>query len=219
MLFKILFIFILSINLSYSQIIYDKNNIAINSIELDEYINLYSEYYSKEISEHEALKNIILQKKVISSLYLNNPKFMEILDNNLKLNFSTNDFQNLTKMNFFRFIKIRNEFVSEYFINEFKLNDLKSIINNLDELILPISLNNCLTINSLQDLKNNDFFINNLYESVKDNTKNFKVKLDDNIYDVCVNEKTYAFIENKIINFINDKTLKNFNNFIYRKKY
>lgn len=219
MLFKILFIFILSINLSYSQIIYDKNNIAINSIELDEYINLYSEYYSKEISEHEALKNIILQKKVISSLYLNNPKFMEILDNNLKLNFSTNDFQNLTKMNFFRFIKIRNEFVSEYFINEFKLNDLKSIINNLDELILPISLNNCLTINSLQDLKNNDFFINNLYESVKDNTKNFKVKLDDNIYDVCVNEKTYAFIENKIINFINDKTLKNFNSFIYRKKY
>lgn len=207
------------INLSYSQIIYDKNNIAINSIELDEYINLYSEYYSKEISEHEALKNIILQKKVISSLYLNNPQFMEILDNNLKLNFSTNDFQNLTKMNFFRFIKIRNEFVSEYFINEFKLNDLKSIINNLDELILPISLNNCLTINSLQDLKNNDFFINNLYESVKDNTKNFKVKLDDNIYDVCINEKTYAFIENKIINFINDKTLKNFNSFIYRKKY
>lgn len=219
MLFKILFIFFLIINLSYSQIIYDKNNIAINSIELDEYINLYSEYYSKEISEHEALKNIILQKKVISSLYLNNPQFMEILDNNLKLNFSTNDFQNLTKMNFFRFIKIRNEFVSEYFINEFKLNDLKSIINNLDELILPISLNNCLTINSLQDLKNNDFFINNLYESVKDNTKNFKVKLDDNIYDVCINEKTYAFIENKIINFINDKTLKNFNSFIYRKKY
>ena len=219
MLFKILFIFFLIINLSYSQIIYDKNNIAINSIELDEYINLYSEYYSKEISEHEALKNIILQKKVISGLYLNNPQFMEILDNNLKLNFSTNDFQNLTKMNFFRFIKIRNEFVSEYFINEFKLNDLKSIINNLDELILPISLNNCLTINSLQDLKNNDFFINNLYESVKDNTKNFKVKLDDNIYDVCINEKTYAFIENKIINFINDKTLKNFNSFIYRKKY
>ena len=79
---KVIFIFLLSIKLLHSQIIYDKNNIIINAIELNEYIGLYNQHYSIKISKNEALKNIILQKKVISSLYLNNPQFMEILDNN-----------------------------------------------------------------------------------------------------------------------------------------
>ena len=216
---KVLFIFLLSIKLLHSQIIYDKNNIVINTIELNEYIELYNQNYSIKISNNEALKNIILQKKVISSLYLNNPQFMEILDNNLKLNFSTSDFQNLTKMNFYRFLKIRNEFISEYFTNEFSMNDLRSIINSLNDLKFQISLNNCLTIDSLQYLNNNDSFINSFYENIKNNTKKFKVKLDDKFYDVCINDKLFIFLENKIINFINEKTEKNFNNFVYGTKY
>ena len=218
MFFRILIIFFLSIKFSFSQIVYDKNNIIINNIELKEYMNIYNDYYNEKISKNEALKKIILQKKLISNLYLNNPQFMEILDNNLKLNFSSNDFQNLTKMDFYRFLKIRNEFISDYFINEFSLSDLKLIINSFNDLILPISLNNCLTIDSLLDLKNNDFFINSFYENIKDNTKNFKVKFDSKVYDVCVNEKFYALVENEIISFINDKTLRDFNNFIYGKK-
>ena len=67
---KILFIFLLSTNFLYSQIIYDKNEIVINSIELKEYISLYNNYYSEEITGNQALKKLILQKKVISSLYL-----------------------------------------------------------------------------------------------------------------------------------------------------
>lgn len=219
MVSKVLFVILISTNFLYSQIIYDKNEIVINSIELKEYIGLYNNYYSEEISESQALKKIILQKKVISNLYFNNPKFMEILDNNLKLNFNTNDLQNLTKMDFYKFITIRNEFITEYFINEFSLNDLKLVINSLEDLKLPISTNQCLTIDKLQDLKSNNFFMNSFYENIKKNTKNFKVKLDNKFYDVCINEKLFKFIESKIINFIDDKTQENFNNFVYGKKY
>lgn len=216
---KILFIFLLSTNFLYSQIIYDKNEIVINSIELKEYISLYNNYYSEEITDNQALKKLILQKKVISSLYFNNPKFMEILDNNLKKNFNTSDLQNLTKMDFYRFLTIRNEFITEYFVNEFSFEDLELIINSLEDLKLPISSNKCLTIDKLQDLKSNNFFINNFFENIKQNTKNFKVKLNNKSYDVCINEKSFKFIENKIINFINGKTQENFNNFVYGKKY
>ena len=216
---KILFIFLLSTNFLYSQIIYDKNEIVINSIELKEYISLYNNYYSEEITDNQALKKLILQKKVISSLYFNNPKFMEILDNNLKKNFNTNDLQNLTKMDFYRFLTIRNEFITEYFVNEFSFEDLELIINSLEDLKLPISTNKCLTIDKLQDLKSNNFFINNFFENIKQNTKNFKVKLNNKSYDVCINEKSFKFIESKIINFINGKTQENFNNFVYGKKY
>lgn len=216
---KILFIFLLSTNFLYSQIIYDKNEIVINSIELKEYISLYNNYYSEEITDNQALKKLILQKKVISSLYFNNPKFMEILDNNLKKNFNTSDLQNLTKMDFYRFLTIRNEFITEYFVNEFSFEDLELIINSLEDLKLPISSNKCLTIDKLQDLKSNNFFISNFFENIKQNTKNFKVKLNNKSYDVCINEKSFKFIENKIINFINGKTQENFNNFVYGKKY
>ena len=216
---KILFMFLLSTNFLYSQIIYDKNEIVINSIELKEYISLYNNYYSEEITDNQALKKLILQKKVISSLYFNNPKFMEILDNNLKKNFNTSDLQNLTKMDFYRFLTIRNEFITEYFVNEFSFEDLELIINSLEDLKLPISSNKCLTIDKLQDLKSNNFFMNNFFENIKQNTKNFKVKLNNKSYDVCINEKSFKFIENKIINFINGKTQENFNNFVYGKKY
>lgn len=216
---KILFMFLLSTNFLYSQIIYDKNEIVINSIELKEYISLYNNYYSEEITDNQALKKLILQKKVISSLYFNNPKFMEILDNNLKKNFNTSDLQNLTKMDFYRFLTIRNEFITEYFVNEFSFEDLELIINSLEDLKLPISSNKCLTIDKLQDLKSNNFFINNFFENIKQNTKNFKVKLNNKSYDVCINEKSFKFIESKIINFINGKTQENFNNFVYGKKY
>ena len=60
---KILFIFLLSTNFLYSQIIYDKNEIVINSIELKEYISLYNNYYSEEITGNQALKKLILQKE------------------------------------------------------------------------------------------------------------------------------------------------------------
>ena len=215
---KVLFIILLSTNFLYSQIIYDKNEIVINSIELKEYIRVYNDYYSEEISENQALKKLILQKKIITNLYSNNPNFMEVLDNNLKSNFNTSDLQNLTKMDFYRFITIRNEFITEYFVNEFSFEDLKIIINSLEDMKLPISSNKCLTIDNLQDLKNNNFFINNFYENLKKNTSNFRVKLDK-LYDVCINEKSFKFIESKIINFINDKTQENFNNFVYGKKY
>ena len=122
-------------------------------------------------------------------------------------------------MDFYRFLTIRNEFITEYFVNEFSFEDLELIINSLEDLKLPISSNKCLTIDKLQDLKSNNFFINNFFENIKQNTKNFKVKLNNKSYDVCINEKSFKFIESKIINFINGKTQENFNNFVYGKKY
>ena len=61
-----IFIFLVNINISHSNIIYDKNEITISSIELNKYIDLYKSNYGNNISKNKALKNIVLIKKQLT---------------------------------------------------------------------------------------------------------------------------------------------------------
>jgi len=119
---------------------------------------------------------------------------------------------------FFRFIGIRNEFLAEYFKNEFSQNDIIEIFKAFIDLKLPISGNKCLTIEKIVNLKENRYFIDNFFKNLKNNTRDFKTQLKEDVYDVCIDNKSFSDIENSIIKFIEKKTESNFNNFVYKNK-
>ena len=66
---------------------------------------------------------------------------------------------------FLRFQKIRNEFISDYFQNNFNIEDLKIIFSSMNELKLPLSKNNCLTIEKFKNLMKINIFLINFYEN------------------------------------------------------
>ena len=220
MVHKFIFIILILIsNISFSNIIYDKNEILITEIELNQYIKLYKNTYNIDLEKNKAVKNIVLIKQTINSLKKNNKNLLERLDNKIEIEYGNEIFKTQIVIDFIRYNKIRNEFITNYFINNFKLNDLKMIFTSLEELKLPVSKGDCLIIDKIKDLKNDNIFLNSFFESFKNNNKNFQTKINDKLYSVCINEIAYKKIENIIINYIEIKTQNDFNKFIYGKRF
>lgn len=213
----IILIFFLNIKIAYSSIVYDKNDISITEIELNSYLDLYQNNFGASLSNTQAIKNIFIMKKTISFLMKNNPEFMSELDKIIELEFEEKVLTDEIILNFIRFQKIKNEFINDYYQNNFKIDDLEIIFSNLNDLIIPISLNNCLTIEKLQDVKDDKDFILNFFENLKTNQQNYKIKIDNQIFDACMDKDLFNYIELAIIDYIDNKTEKDFNNFIYGK--
>jgi hypothetical protein len=218
MVIKLIFlIFIFISNISYSNIIYDKNGISITNNEVEKYINIYENNNQLKISKNKAIKNIVLMKKTIDFLLKNNSEFMLILDQNIEIEFGNKILNEKVLLNYIRFQKIRNEFISEYFQNSFDIQDFEIIISNLDILKLPISKNKCLTIEKLHNFDNDKNFSKSLYNSLKNRKKEFEILINNQQYDVCISNQIFNDIENIIIKFIENKTEDDFNKFIYEK--
>ena len=216
-LYKIILIFIFFLfKPLFGEIIYDKNNIIISKVELQEYQKIYFNFYGSKLTDKLSLKKIILQKKTINNLLKNNPEFMKNLDKAIIEEYGGEILNDLIKRDFFRFFKIRNEFISEYYMKEFNIKDLKIILKDIDNLKIPISQNKCLTIANLVDVKNNDDFLNNLYLAFRNNSKNIEISINNITYDVCISSKLLKEIEELIVNYIEMKTENNFQKFIYR---
>ena len=218
MAYKLLFlIFIFIANISYSNIIYDKNDIVITDIEIENYISLYQNNNAIRITKNKAIKNIVLMKQTINFLLKNNSEFMKILDQNIKNEFGEKIIKDQNTFNFIRYQKIRNEFISEYFQNNFNIKDLEIIFSNFANLKIPISKNKCLTIDKVHTFNNEKSFIKSFYNNLKSGQKKFEIIINNKYYDACINDKSYKNIENLVIQFIESRTEKNFNEFIYRK--
>ena len=218
MAYKLIFlIFIFIANISYSNIIYDKNNIVITDIEIENYISLYQNNNAIRITKNKAIKNIVLMKQTINFLLKNNNEFMLILDQNIKSEFGEQITKNLNLFNFIRFQKIRNEFISEYFQNNFEIKDLELIFSNINNLEIPISKNKCLTIDKIHTFNNEKNFIEGFYNNLKSGQRKIEIIIDNISYEACVNDKLFKNIENLIIQFIESRTEKDFNKFIYSK--
>ena len=218
MAYKLLiFIFIFITNISYSNIIYDKNGIVITNIEFEKYINLYKDNNEIKISKNKAIKNIVLMKQTINFLLKNNNEFMTILDQNIKTEFGEKITKDQNFFNFIRFQKIRNEFISEYFQNNFNIKDLEIIFSNIDNLKIPISKTKCLTIDKVHTFNNEKKFIKSFYNNLKGGKEKFEIMINNKYYDACINDKLFKNIENYVIQFIENKTEKDFNEFIYSK--
>ena len=213
----LLFVFLLTIKIGYSNIIYDKNNILITDIEMKNYLNLYENNFGTSISKNEAIKKIVIIKNTINFLQNNNPNYLSNLDILIEKEYTKKIFNDQVSLYFIRFQKIRNEFISEYFTNNFDIKDLKNIFSNFDNLRIPISKNDCLTIEKLHDLRNDDQFVKSFFENLKNNQQNFEIAIDNEIYNACINAKLFSNLEKEIIKFIQNKTEKDFNEFIYGK--
>jgi len=219
MVFRLLIIlFLFSIKFSYSNIIYNKNEILINDIEMNNYINIYENNFGIKISKNEAIKNIVKIKKTIKFLKNNNSIFLSNLDSQIEKEFTKEIFDDQMALNFVRFQKIRNNFISEYFNNIFDIKDLENIFLKIDNLIIPISKNNCLTIEKLHDASKDKVFIKNLFVNLKNKQQNFETEINSQKYKVCLNAKLFSNLENEILQYIQNKTEKDFDNFIYGKR-
>ena len=218
MAFKLfLLIFLLGIKLGYTNVIYDKNDIVITDIELNIYKELYKTNFGSDISNNLAVKNIVLIVETISFLKLNNPDFISILDQNIKLEYGDKIFNNQELLNFIRFQKIRNEFISEYFQNIFSIEDLETILTNFDSLKLPVSKNNCLTVEKLYDVSKDKNFIEGFLKYIRKKNPKITTLINEELYEVCLNDKLFNNIESEIIKFIESKTEDDFDKFIYRR--
>ena len=218
MVYKLfILIFFLGINIGYTNIIYDKNEIIITDIEINNYKNLYKSNFGTDISYNKAIKNIVLIKKTIRFLKKNNPNFILVLDQNIELEYSREILNNQDQLNFIRFQKIRNEFISEYFQNIFSIEDLEIVITNFESLRLPISKNDCLTVEKLYDVSNDKIFIESFFKNLKNKSLKITTSINNELYDVCLNNKSFKNIESKIIKFIENRTENDFDRFVYRK--
>lgn len=212
---KIFLIFFISFNI-HSEIIYNKNGISITSIELKNYHDIYYKNYKKTLNNNQAIKNLFVVKKLINFYMVNNPDVIKVIDSQID---SNQNIVNELERDFLRFMSIKNEFIINYFVNKFTISDLKIIFLNLEELNLPISKNNCMTIDDTKDLKNDNFFLENLYTNLKNNTNNFTTQNESAVYNVCLNQIEFKKIERLIIEYIEKVSKDDFDDFLYSKIY
>ena len=219
MAYKIIFLLIFTFvsNLSYSKIIYDKNNVIITDIEVRNYININKNRNGVKISKNKAIKNIVLMKETIGFLLEYNAEFMQVLDQNIEKEFGNKIYNDKSLLNYVRFQKIRNEFISEYFQNNFSIQDLEIIFLNFDTFQIPISKNNCLTIDKFHTFNNDKNLIKNIFDILKNRERKFEIIIDNQTYHACINNKLYNDIEKQVVKHIENKTEKSFNEFIYSK--
>ena len=203
---------------SYSNIVYDKNDIIISNIDLNYYTQLYFENFGEEINKSNAIKNIVIIKNLINYFKKNNPNFLIRVDNVLIKEYGDKKMNIQMVKDFFRYFKIKNEFIYEYYYSKFNIKDLEYIFNTYEKIELPISNNNCLTMLKLNNFKRNKEFLNNFYENLKKEIKKYEVTIDNIRYDVCINSKNYKSIESSILKYIDSKTKDEFKKFVYEQQ-
>ena len=208
--------FIFHYNVLFSKIIYDKDNILISENEIALFQSLYKDYKGLNINKNIAIKKIVLQKKVLKKFLESQKEYIDNLDSQIIEQNGEEILNNRTKLNFIRYVKIQNDVIYDYFNTEFKIEDLEIILKEFTEIKLAISNNNCLTILKQQDFKNDINFINNLFNELKNISRDYNFKIGDKNYEICINDKFYQIINKKITRYIELKTEYKMKNFAYK---
>jgi len=208
--------FIFHYNVLFSKIIYDKDNILISENEIALFQSLYKDYKGLNINKNIAIKKIVLQKKVLKKFLESQKEYIDNLDSQIIEQNGKEILNNRTKLNFVRYVKIQNDVIYDYFNTEFKIEDLEIILKEFTEIKLAISNNNCLTILKQQDFKNDINFINNLFNELKNISRDYNFKIGDKNYEICINDKFYQIINKKITRYIELKTEYKMKNFAYK---
>ena len=212
-----LFLLLFVCKLTYANVIYEKNNIVITELDIKIYQQLYKQNYNSDINKSNSLKDLVLINNLIKNLETNNPEFLNKVDSEILMRLGQTSYENDGIKNFLRFARIRDEFIINYFQNKLELIELNNLFKDLGSLELPISNDNCLIINEIVDLKDNENFVENFYKNLKNNTKNFQILINNIEYKVCINELTYRNIENLIVEYIQIQTAEEFEKFVYEK--
>ena len=217
LLFILISIFMYSINLN-AKILYDKSGIIITDLDLNNYINLSTQIDQIKLDKNKAIKNLVLQKKIIKDLELNNIQYLATIDQQILMEFGQDNFNNIFIRDFIRFKKVKDEFIFEYYNNNLDFIKFKNILESLTELKLPISNNKCLTILDFIDLKNNISFQENYYKNLRNKTSDYEVMIKDQLFQVCINNQKLKEIDNIIVKYIEMQIEDSFKSLIYGKK-
>lgn len=216
LVFKILIFFFITLN-SLANIIYDKENIVITEFDLSYYKDIYFGKYNEEINNSKAIKNLVIIKKLVIDLEKNNNKFLKKIDKDIIDEIGEENIKSQTVFDIIRYFKTRNEFVINYFKNNFSKSDLENVFRSFDNLNFPISNNNCLTMIKIIDLKDNKEFIDNFFTSIKEQSDIIRISNDNKNYNVCINQLNRNIIDSEILKYIEFKTEDEFNKFLYAK--
>ena len=216
--FLLIFIFLIIKTNLLANVVYDKNNIIISELDLKYYKQIHFEKYNEEINSSEATKNLVKIKKLINSLKKNNPDFLNKIDKKINSEIGKENIISEIVLDTIRYLKVKNEFVYNFYNNNFKTNDLDYIFSSFDALELPISQNNCLTITKIVNLKNNSEFYNIFFENMKKEEKKYELSIDNSKYNVCINQRNAKIIEKEIFNYIELKIQKDFDKFVYENQ-
>ena len=202
---------------SYSNVLYEKNNLVITEIDVNVYKQLYKNNYNLDINKANSIRDLVLINNVIQHLEINNPEFIDNIDTEISMRYGENSVKEDGTRNFLRFSRIRDEFIINYFQNKLNLIELNNVFNQFDSLDLPISTDDCLIIKEVLDLKDNEEFIESFFNNLKENTREFKITINKIPFKVCVNEAMYQTIEKLIVEYIQIKTADEFETFVYEK--
>ena len=202
---------------SYSNVLYEKNNLIITEIDVNVYQQLYKNSYNREINKANSIRDLVLINNVIQNLELNNAEFIDKIDTEISIRYGESSLKEDGTKNFLRFSRIRDEFIINYFQNELNLIELNNIFNQFDNLDLPISIDNCLIIKEVLNLKDNEEFIESFFNNLKKNTREFRITINKIPFKVCINEEMYQTIEKIIVEYIQIKTADEFEAFVYEK--
>lgn len=215
-IFSVLIIFFYSSS-SVSEVLYKKENLIITSIDVNTYQELYKNNYGSLVDNNNAIKDLVLINNLINYFEEYNKDFINRIDSEILNQYGDKYLDDYNYRNFIRFSKIRDEFIINYFNNNLEIKEIEKIFNELDNLTLPISINECLIIEKTVDLRNNQDFIKNLLHNLKNNLKDFKIKIDNIDYKVCIDESNLRFLEQLIVKYIESQTNDEFKYFVYGK--
>lgn len=201
-----------------ANILYDKNGIFVTDIDYNLYHKLTNTNKVDKYYDPKALKSIILIKKTIKSLGKKNKEYLSFIDNYLSenLNIPLNE-ESFTK-NFYRYSFIRDEFMKNYINNKLSIKDIEIALKSIEQLKVPISRNDCMTIDSIVDVSMIPLFDKMIYQAITTKIRKMEFKLNGEEFDICMNEKTSKTIEQSIFLFLENVTSEDFNKFIYEKQ-
>ena len=190
-----------------SKVIYDKDNIIITDYEVEALKKILSQDKKREVSKEEAIKEYVLTRKTINRIIKVNPNLLEAIDSELASQIDEINFENKIIKNILRFKKIKNLYIRQYLNEQFTANELKESLNDFKEWRLPVSQNECITYESFFDFKDNDDFINFLYQKIKNKPTNFKFEINGVPHQVCIDEVTFNIVKNNIYLYLDKKIL------------
>ena len=191
----VVFLYVFFYHQLYSNVLYEKNNLVITDIDVNVYQQLYKDSYNLDINKANSIRDLVLINNVIQHLEINNPEFIDNIDTEISMRYGENSIKEDGTRNFLRFSRIRDEFIINYFQNKLNLIELNNVFNKFDNLDLPISIDNCLIIKEVLDLKDNKEFIESFFNNLKENTREFKITINKIPFKVCINEAMYQTIE------------------------
>ena len=159
---SLLILFLLFCLKANSEIVYHKSDIVVTDIDVNSYIELYENTYGEKINFSGATKDLVLIKNLLKNLQENNSEFLDNINKKIIKLYGRESYENYNTRIFLSFLLIRDEFIIDYFQNNLNEREIFDIFENIENLYLPISDNNCLIIKEVIDLHDNNDFIKRL---------------------------------------------------------